>query len=216
MGKKTNPVTFRLGTKNSPFVSQSQWFVSARDYGKLLMEDRKIRKFLESRLDYAGLVSAKIERLKGRIRIILQVARPGVVIGRGGKNLEELKKELVKLIDVSDSGNDLELDVEEVKNADLSAKLVAERIVGQLNKRMHHRRVIKQAISRTMASGAIGVKIVIGGRVNGAAISRVEKFSEGSVPLSTIRASIDYAEVPALTKAGYIGVKVYINRGEID
>lgn len=215
MGQKVNPTGFRLAAWKGPFRWASQWFSKKKDYKKLILEDLKIRQFLESRLSLAGLVNVKIERLRNQMKITLQVARPGVVIGRGGKGLEELKKQLVNLVDIPEPEKNLEIEVEEVKNPDLSAKLVAERIAVQLEKRMPYRRVVNKAMDRVMAAGAEGVKVILSGRIAGIEIGRVEKFSRGRLPLSTLRANVDYAERPALTRSGYVGVKVYINRGEI-
>jgi len=216
MGQKVNPIGFRLAAWKGPFRWASQWFVSKKEYPKLILEDLKIRQFLEKRLSLAGLVNVKIERLRNQIKITLQVARPGVVIGRGGKGLEELKKQLSLLVGEGKGGKNLEIEVEEVRNADLSAKLVAEWIAVQLEKRMPYRRVVNKAMDRVMAAGAKGVKVVLSGRIGGVEIARVEKFYRGPVPLGTIRAKIDYAERPALTRSGYVGVKVYINRGGED
>jgi len=216
VGQKVNPAGFRLPTQKGLFRWASQWFVKKGDYKKLVLEDLRIRQFLEEHLSLAGLVNIKIERLRYQIKITLQVARPGVVIGRGGKGLEELKEKLINLIDIPEPEKNLEIEVEEVKNSDLSAKLVAERIAIQLEKRMPYRRVVNKAIDRVMAAGAEGIRVVLSGRIAGVEIARVEKFSRGRVPLSTLRAEIDYAERPALTRSGYVGVKVYINRGERD
>lgn len=216
MGKKVNPVAFRLAVKNSPFTWHSQWFAKKSDYRKFIMEDKKIRDFLEEKLKTAGLINSKIERLGAHLKLIIQVSRPGVVIGRGGRGLEELKNGLVGLIDSADLEKNLEIEVEEVKNSELSAKLILERIVFQLERRMPYRRVVNKAMESVMNAGALGVKIVLAGRIAGVEVSRVEKFSKGKVSLSSIRANIDYYEKPALTKSGYVGVKVYINRGESD
>jgi len=216
MGHKVNPVGFRLAALRGPFRWQSQWFAKKSDYKKFIFEDFKIRNFLEKKLRLAGLVNTRIERLKNQIKIILQVSRPGVVIGRGGKGLEELKKQLINLVSVPEPRKNLEIEVEEVKNSELSAKLVAERLTVQLERRMPYRRVVNAAMERVIRAGAEGVKIVLAGRIAGVEISRTEKFSRGKVPLSTIRANIDYAEMPALTRSGYIGVKVYVNRGETE
>jgi len=214
MGQKVNPIGFRLGVKGSPFRWKSQWFAKKDQYLDFIIEDFKIRQFLDQRLRFAGLMAVRIERLKNQIKIILQVSRPGVVIGRGGKGLEELKRELVKMVSVPDPEKNLEIDVEEVKNAELSAKLLAEKIAFQLEKRMPYRRVVNRAMESVINAGALGVRVVLSGRIAGVDVSRVEKFSRGKVPLSSIRANIDYAERPALTRSGYVGVKVYINRGE--
>lgn len=216
MGQKVNPIGFRLGVKGSPFFWKSQWFVGKRDYQKFIIEDLAIREFLDKRLQLAGLIETKIERLKNQVKITIQVSRPGVVIGRGGKGLEELKKQLVKIVSIPEAEKNIEIDVEEVKNPDLSARFVAERIAVQIERRMRYRRVVNKAMDQVMAVGALGVKVVLAGRIAGVEVSRVEKFSRGKVPLSSIRANIDYAERPALTRSGYVGVKVYINRGERD
>jgi len=159
-----------------------------------------------------------IERSFTIMKVILNVSRPGVVIGKGGANLEEIKKGIEKVINVSKSKKDkvkIDLRVEEIKQPDLSAKLVAERISGQLAKRYPHRRAVSQAIERVMQAGAKGVKIALSGRIAGAEIGRTEKYSKGSVPTQTLRANIDYHEEPALTRSGYVGIKVWIYRGEM-
>ncbi|MFA6361468.1 MAG: 30S ribosomal protein S3 [Candidatus Shapirobacteria bacterium] len=210
MGQKVNPIGFRLETvKNSP-EWQSSWFANARKYPIYLLEDKNIRDFLQKKLYSAGVVSLQIERSVKRIKIIIVVARPGLVIGRGGKELEVIKKEIQKLLTKASGKQSVEIQVEEFKHADLSAKLVAEKIAYQLTKRMPYRRIILSAIERSMSSGAKGIKVVLSGRINGAEIGRREKFSEGKIPLSTIRSKIDYFECPSLTRSGYIGVKVYL------
>lgn len=212
MGQKVNPTIFRLANKESGVDWESKWFVSKRDYPKLVVEDLKIREFLEKRLRSAGLVMVKIERLGSTMKVVIVVARPGLVIGRGGKGLEEIKKELSKLVSVPDPEKDMELEVEEFKNADLSAQVVGQRIADQLVRRMPYRRIINQAMNRVMTMGAKGVKIVLKGRINGIEIARKERFQRGQVSLSTLREKIDYAQIPVLTRSGYIGLKVYINR----
>jgi len=209
MGKKINPVGFRLpALKNW----HSRWFANKETYAQFVLEDLKIRRFLNERLKLAGLVSVEIERLASKLRLEVYVTRPGVVIGRGGSGLEELKKELSSLLSLSSPEKNLQLDVVEVKQPELSSRLVASRIAMDLERRMPHRRVAKRAIERVMMSGALGVKIALSGRLGGATISRTEKFAQGKVPLSTIRANIDYTEWPSLTKAGYVGIKVWINK----
>ncbi|MCD6225540.1 30S ribosomal protein S3 [bacterium] len=214
MGQKTHPIAFRLAAKGTNLDWNSKWFSDKKEYSRLLMEDIKIRRFLEERLKTAGLVSIRIERINKKLRIVLIVSRPGLVIGRGGKGLEELKKSLLKIISLENGEKNLELEVEEFKNPDLSARIVAQRIATQLEKRMPARRVVTKAIERVMSAGATGVKVVLSGRINGAEIGRTEKFFAGRVSLSSLRSDIDYAEIPALTRSGYVGVKVYINRGE--
>ena len=211
MGQKVNPIGFRLETvKNSP-EWKSSWYAGKKKYGQLLLEDKKIRDFLQKRISSSGVVNIRIERSTKKIKITLLVARPGLVIGRGGKELESLKKDLEKLIGRIKEELNIEIQVEEFKNPDLSAKLIAEKIAYQLTKRLPYRRVVLSTIEKSMAAGAKGVKIILSGRINGAEISRVEKFSEGTVPLSTLRANIDYHETPSLTRSGYIGVKVYLS-----
>jgi small subunit ribosomal protein S3 len=210
MGQKVNPIGFRLeAVKNSP-EWQSSWFANSRKYPIFLLEDKKIRDFIQKKIYSAGIVNIKIERSVKKIKITLIVSRPGLVIGRGGKELEALKKNIQKLLNKDNGKQSVEIQVEEVKHFDLSAKLIAEKIAYQLTKRMPYRRVVLSAMEKTMSSGAKGIKVVLGGRINGAEISRREKFSQGKIPLSTIRSKIDYYECPSLTRSGYIGVKVYI------
>jgi small subunit ribosomal protein S3 len=210
MGQKVNPIGFRLeAVKNSP-EWQSSWFANSRKYPIFLLEDKKIRDFIQKKIYSAGIVNIKIERSVKKIKITLIVSRPGLVIGRGGKELEALKKNIQKLLNKDNGKQSVEIQVEEFKHFDLSAKLIAEKIAYQLTKRMPYRRVVLSAMEKTMSSGAKGIKVVLGGRINGAEISRREKFSQGKIPLSTIRSKIDYHECPSLTRSGYIGVKVYI------
>lgn len=210
MGQKVNPISFRLETvKNSP-EWQSSWYAGKDKYSLYLIEDKKIRDLIQKKLSAAGIVSTRIERSNKKIKIILVVSRPGLVIGRGGKELENLKNEISKLIYKKGVKPNIEIQVEEFKYADLSAKLIAEKIAFQLTKRMPYRRVVLSTMEKSMSAGAKGIKVILGGRINGAEISRREKFSQGVVPLSTIRRKIDYAECPSLTRSGYIGVKVYL------
>ncbi|MFC1727532.1 30S ribosomal protein S3 [Patescibacteria group bacterium] len=212
MGRKVNPIGFRLGYWQT---WKSRWFArKPAQYRENLLEDLKIRKFLMNRLKLAGIVEVRIERFINKMTVTLFVSRPGVVIGRGGTNLELLKKDLFGLVSLSEPEKNLKIDVVEVKNPELSAQLVAVRIAEQLERRFPHRRVISKTLERVMMSGAIGVKIFLSGRIAGAEISRTEKYSQGKVPLQTLRAKIDYAQIPALTKFGYIGVKVWIYKGE--
>lgn len=211
MGKKVHPISFRIG---SLYTWSSNWYASKRDFKKVLLEDIALRKFLMNKLKLAGIVGVKIERSINKIRVVPQVTRPGVVIGRGGSGLEELKKMLAKMVSIPEPEKNLEVSPEEVKNPDLSAMFVAQRIVEQIEKRMPHRYVVRKAIERTMSAGAKGIKIILAGRIAGAEIARRETFTEGKVPLQTIRAKIDFAEVPALTRSGYVGVKVWIHQGE--
>lgn len=210
MGQKINPIGFRLETvKNSP-QWQSSWYAGAKKYAIYLLEDKNIRDFLQKKFNSAGIVSIKIERSVKKIKLILVVSRPGLVIGRGGKELETIKKEVQRLLFKASGKQGVEIQVEEFKHADLSAKLIAEKIAFQLTKRMPYRRVVLSAMEKSISSGAKGIKIVLSGRINGAEIGRREKFSQGTVPLSTLRSIIDYHECPSLTRSGYIGVKVYL------
>lgn len=208
MGRKVNPEVFRLG-KFYPW--DSRWFAE-KDYRQDLLEDFKIRQTLEKMLKSTGLAKVEIERLRGKMAIIIHVSRPGMVIGRQGAGLEEIKKILLSILDLKKAKNapKIEVKVEAVKEPSLEAQLLAQSIAEQLIKRLPHRRVVKQALERVMAAGAKGVRIVLSGRIAGAEISRREKYQRGSMPLTTLRAKIDFAVVPALTKSGYIGVKVWI------
>ncbi|MEI8067449.1 MAG: 30S ribosomal protein S3 [Candidatus Shapirobacteria bacterium] len=213
MGQKVNPIGFRLETvKNSP-EWQSSWYANTKQYAIYLLEDKKIRDHLQKKLYSAGVVALRIERSTKKIKLIIIVSRPGLVIGRGGKELETLKKEIQKIISSAKGKQSVEIQVEEFKNVDLSAKLIAEKIAYQLTKRMPYRRVVLSSMEKSISAGAKGIKIVLSGRINGSEIGRREKFSEGKVPLSTIRSIIDYHECPSLTRSGYIGVKVYLCLG---
>ncbi len=215
MGQKVNPTNFRIGPT---FTWKSKWFADKDAYSDQVVEDFKLRQYLNGKLSNAGLVQVNIERSLTTIKIIIHVSRPGVVIGRGGANLESVKKEIERILNVSKLKKDkvkVDLKVEEVKTPDLSARLVAERIAEQLIKRFPHRRATSQALEKVMGAGAKGVKIALAGRIGGAEIARTEKYYRGSVPTQTLRADIDYHQAPALTRSGYVGIKVWINRGEI-
>ena len=213
MGQKVNPTGFRIGT----FLPwKSRWFSEDKGFKNLLLEDIKIRKALMERLKLSGITEVEIERLPKSVAITLTVSRPGVVIGRGGSGLEEVKKIILDTVGKvrKKKVKDLKIDlqVQEVKDPEMSAGLVAGRVASELERRMPHRRVVTKAMDRVMQSGALGIKIVLSGRIAGAEISRVEKYHKGSVPLQTLRENIDYAQVPALTKRGYVGVKVFIHK----
>ena len=213
MGQKVNPVGFRVGN-HLPWVSR--WFSDDAKYKEFLLEDIKVRKALFERLKLSGIACVEIERLPKSIVITISVSRPGMVIGRGGTGLEDLKKYVLEIL--KDRGrkkiSDIKIDfrINEVKNPEISAPLVASRIVGDLERRIPHRRVVTKAMERVMQAGALGVKIVLSGRIEGAEISRTEKYHLGSVPTQTLREEIDYYQVPALLKRGYVGIKVYIHR----
>jgi small subunit ribosomal protein S3 len=214
MGQKVNPIGFRLG---SFLTWKSTWYADPKQYSETMLEDHKLREFLEKKLAGAGVVQVSIERSLTMITVVLHVARPGVVIGKGGANLEVIKKDIERILNVAKKKKDkvkVDIRVQEVKKPDLSAKLVAERIVDQLIKRYPHRRAVSQAIEKVMAAGAKGVKIALAGRIGGAEIGRSEKYFEGKVPTQTLRANIDYFEMPARTRSGYVGIKVWINKGE--
>ncbi len=214
MGQKVNPTGFRLGNL---FTWKSKWYADDRKYSETMLEDHKLREFLNTKLANAGLVQVNIERSLTMITVLLHVSRPGVVIGKGGANLEVIKKDVERILNVAKQKKDkvkVDLKVQEVKKPDLSAKLVAERIVDQLIKRYPHRRAVAQAIEKVMAAGAKGVKIALAGRIGGAEIARREKYFEGKVPTQTLRANIDYFEMPARTRSGYVGIKVWIYKGE--
>lgn len=217
MGHKVNPLSYRIPLY--PTESwKSRWFATkAAKYSTYLGEDVRLRKALMQRLAPAGVVRVDIERSLKNMRIIIHVTRPGVVIGRGGTGLTELKKFIYQTLGVKESDKNapkIEMPVEEVKNPDLSAYLVAVKVAEQLAKRLPSRRVAKKTVERTMQAGAKGIKILLSGRINGAEIARRETYGDGSVPLQTLRADIDYAQVPALTRSGYVGIKVWVYKGE--
>lgn len=198
---------------------KSRWFVDDASYKNYLLEDIKIRKALMEKLKLAGITSVEIERLPKNMVIIMTVSRPGVVIGRGGSGIEDVKKFILEIIkdirgakakDVKDLKIDLR--VNELKNPELSAHLVATRIAAELERRLPHRRVVTRAVERVMQSGAQGVKVVLSGRIGGTEIARREKFHQGSVPTQVLREGIDYAQIPALLKRGYVGIKVWIHK----
>ena len=207
MGQKVNPHGFRVGVIKD---WDSRWFAKDDVFGDILVEDYKLRKFLKSTLYAAGIPRIEIERDANRVRVFIQCAKPGIVIGRGGAEIEKLKVELEKMV-----GMPVAVNVIEIKNPDLNAQLVAESIAAQLEKRTSFRRAMKQAIGRTMRLGAKGIKISCGGRLGGAEIARTEHYHEGTIPLQTIRADIEYGFYEANTTYGKIGIKVWIYRGEV-
>ncbi len=211
MGQKVNPIGFRVG-RFLPW--KSSWYAEGSNYKDFLIEDIKIRKALMERLKLAGIVDVQITRLPKSMIINLYVSRPGVVIGRGGTGIEDIKKYILELIKKTrgEIPGDLKIDipVQEIKNPELSAYLVATRIANELERRIPHRRVVGRAMERVMQAGAGGVKLVLAGRIGGAEIARTEKYHIGAVPTQTLREEIDYACFPALLKRGYVGVKVWI------
>lgn len=212
MGQKVNPIGFRIGSYKT---WKSRWFADDKTYKDFLLEDIRIREALMKRLKLAGINNVEIERLTKSMVITVTVSRPGVVIGRGGTGIEDVKKFIISIL--SDlrkkqiKNLKIDLKVNEIKNPELSAYLIAGRIAADLERRMPQRRVVAKTMERVMASGAKGIKIVLSGRIGGADISRVEKYHMGSVPTQTLRENIDYAQVPALLKKGYVGVKVWID-----
>jgi small subunit ribosomal protein S3 len=206
MGQKTNPVGIRLGIVQD---WQSTWYAKY-DYAEKLNTDLKVRKFIMKKLAQAGVGRVNIARLSESARIVVHAARPGVIIGKKGGDVESLKQEASKMMGVP-----VQVTIQEIKKPELNAKLVGENISQQLMKRVSFRRAMKRAIQSTMKSGAQGVKICISGRLGGAEIARSESAKEGRVPLHTLRADIDYALVEALTTYGIIGVKVWIFKGEV-
>ena len=206
MGQKVNPHGLRIGIIKS---WDAKWFAD-KDYAKLLHEDVKIREFIKKKLYTAGVSRVEIERAATRVKVTIHTAKPGMVIGRGGVGIEDLKKRLKEL-----SGKVIDVNIAEIKQAELDATLVAENIAAQLEKRIAFRRAMKQSVGRTMRMGAKGIKVMVGGRLGGAEIARTESYREGSIPLHTLRADIDYGTAEAHTTYGRIGVKVWIYKGEV-
>lgn len=214
MGQKIHPTGFRLGPL---YTWISQWYAEKKNYRDQISGDQNIRVFLTRRLSMAGITSIEIKRSINAINIVLHVARPGVVIGRGGATLRVLQEDLERMVvdnAAGSKGKRVGLDVIEVENPEQEAVIVAQRIADQLVKRYPSRRAVSQALDKVRQAGAMGVKIQLSGRINGAEISRREKYFSGTIPTQTLRNDISYAEVPALTRSGYVGVKVWINRGE--
>jgi small subunit ribosomal protein S3 len=213
MGQKVNPQILRLG----PIYNwSSRWFDDKR-YKDVLLEDYNLRKALMAKLANAGVSEIEIERSINSLNLTVNVSRPGMVIGRGGSGMEEIKEYLYKFLKIkknSKAAPKIDIRIEPIKEPNLDAFLVAKNISDQLVKRLPHRRILAQTVERVMGAGGKGIRIIISGRVGGAEIGRREKIQKGTVPLSTIRERISFASVPALTKKGYIGVKVWINRGE--
>ena len=209
MGQKINPTGLRIGVIKD---WESRWYADPNTFGDTLVEDYKLREYLLKTLAPAGVPKVEIERDAKRVRINIHCAKPGMVIGRGGSEIEKLKKICEKKL----SGDkEVSINIVEVKQPDLNAQLVAENIAAQLEKRVSFRRALKQSISRTMKLGAKGIKTQVSGRIGGAEIARTEQYHEGTIPLQTIRADIDYGFAEAHTTYGLIGVKVWIYKGEV-
>lgn len=212
MGQKVNPLALRLGVHQG---FKSIGYYSKKQYSATVLSDIKLREALFEKLKPAGVGDIIIERSLSSIKLTIYVTRPGIVIGRGGTGLEELKKQIIKKLGITKkerNSKKIELKVEPIKDPNLNAYLVGTNIAEQIIRRMPAKRVMKQAVDRVMNSGAAGVRIVLSGRIGGAEIGRRERLQVGKVSLSTIREDIDYASTPALTKSGYVGVKVWINR----
>jgi small subunit ribosomal protein S3 len=207
MGQKTHPHGVRVGIIKG---WDSKWYANKKEFGDNLVEDNKIRKYVKKKLYVAGVSCIEIERTAGKVKVKVNTAKPGIVIGKGGNLVEVLKKELEKL-----TGKEIALDIAEVKNPEVNAQLVAENIAGQIEKRVAFRRAMKQAMSRAMKMGAKGIKTSASGRLAGAEMARTEHYHEGTIPLQTLRADIDYGFAEADTTYGKIGVKVWIYKGQV-
>ena len=207
MGQKVNPHGLRVGVISN---WDSRWFVGDKDFGDTIVSDNKIRKYVKTKLQGAGVPKIEIERDSARVRVFIQCAKPGVVIGFHGAEIEKLRAELEAMV-----GRPVVVNVIEIKNPDVNAQLVAESIAAQLEKRVSFRRAMKLAIGRTMKAGVKGIKVSCSGRLGGAEIARSEHYHEGTIPLQTLRADIDYGFWEANTTYGKIGVKVWIYKGEV-
>ena len=208
MGQKVNPHGMRVGVIED---WDSKWYADKKTFSDTLVEDYNISKFLKKRLYSAGIAKIDIERAANdKVRVIIFTAKPGFVIGKGGAEIEKVRKEVQKL-----TGKNVNIDIKEIKRPDRDAQLVAENIAQQLENRVSFRRAMKQAMQRTMKSGVLGIKASVGGRLGGADIARREFYSEGTIPLQTLRANIDYGFAEAATTYGRLGVKVWIYKGEV-
>jgi small subunit ribosomal protein S3 len=208
VGQKVNPVGLRIGIIRD---WESKWYANDKEFGTLLLEDVRIREYLKKKLKDSAVSHIEIERAANRVNVTIHTAKPGMVIGKGGSEVEVIRNYLVKLT----KGKKVHINIAEIKNPELDAILVAESIAQQLERRVSFRRAMKQAIQRTMRAGAKGIKTAVSGRLGGAEIARTEGYSEGTVPLHTLRADIDYGTAEAHTTYGRIGVKVWIYRGEV-
>ncbi|MBR3574139.1 MAG: 30S ribosomal protein S3 [Lachnospiraceae bacterium] len=207
MGQKVNPHGLRVGVIKD---WDSRWYASDADFSDYLVEDYNIRKYLKKKLASAGVSKIEIERASDRIRVIVFTAKPGVIIGKGGTEIDKTRAEIEKM-----TGKKVKMDITEIKRPDRDAQLVAENIAQQLENRVSYRRAMKSCMGRTMKAGALGIKASCGGRLGGADIARTEFYSEGTIPLQTLRADIDYGFAEANTTYGKVGVKVWIYKGEV-
>ncbi len=206
MGQKTNPIGLRIALNKD---WRSKWYSDKKEFGKLLAEDRKIREILKKKLETASVPKIGIERAATRCRITIYTARPGVVIGRKGAEIDKIKEEISKM-----TGKEIYVDIQEVKSPETDAQLVAENIALQLERRISFRRAMKKAVQTAMDFKAVGIKVRCAGRLGGAELARVESYHEGSVPLHTLRANIDYGFAEAFTMYGKLGIKVWVCKGE--
>lgn len=207
MGQKVNPHGFRVGVIKD---WDSKWYADKKDFGDLLVEDNEIRKYVKEKLFIAGISKTEIERAANRIKLNIHTAKPGMVIGKGGTGVEAVRKDLEKM-----TGKRVNVNVEEVKVPEKDAQLVAENIAGQLERRIAFRRAMKQTMQRTLRTGVKGIKTQVSGRVGGADMARTEGYHEGTIPLQTLRADIDYGFAEADTTYGKLGVKVWLYKGEV-
>ncbi len=207
MGQKVNPIGMRLQINRT---WDSRWYANSRDFGDLLLEDVAIRKFIAEECKQSGIARVIIERPHKKCRVTIHAARPGVIIGKKGADIETLRKKLAKITD-----SELHLNIVEVRKPEMDARLVGENIAQQLERRVSFRRAMKRAVQNAMRMGALGIRVNVAGRLGGAEIARTEWYREGRVPLHTLRADIDYAHYEALTAYGIIGIKVWIFKGEI-
>ena len=207
MGQKVNPNGIRVGVIKD---WQSKWYADSKNFADYLVEDNKIRKFLKKKLYASGVSQIEIERTSKFVKVSVYAAKPGLIIGKGGAEIESVKKELSKLV-----GKDINLNIVEVKDVDTNAQLVAENIAGQLERRISFRKAMKQCMQKSMKAGALGIKTAVSGRLGGADMARTEFYKEGTIPLQTLRADIDYGFAEADTTYGKIGVKVWIYKGEV-
>jgi small subunit ribosomal protein S3 len=205
MGQKVNPIGFRTGIMMG---WKSRWYAPKKEFAELLIEDHKIRKYIKGKYRFAGIPKVEIERTRDEVKVILYAARPGVIIGRKGQQVEQLQDELQSLVK-----RRINIKIEEVSRPEIQAQLVAEDVADQLSKRSSFRRTMKRALEQTMEAGAKGIKIQLAGRLGGSEMARREKQIAGSIPLSTLRAKIDYGFTEAKTAQGHIGVQVWVNQG---
>ena len=206
MGQKVHPYGFRVGYI---YDWKSRWFANKQEFPKMLLEDVKIRKYVKKALNAAAVSKIEVERSSDKVRVLIFSARPGIIIGRRGSEIEKLKEELHSI-----TGREVVIDIKDIKNANIDAQLVAENIAFQLEKRIPHKRAMKKAVQSALDSGARGVKIICSGRLGGAEIARRESYRVGSIPAQTLRADVDYGFAEALTTYGLIGVKTWVYKGD--